>query len=99
VLIFAGSTAALTTIEYESGVIGDLEEATRKARAREPALPARCPLGRRQRLLPCEGGHAGPSLTIPVIEGKLVLGTWQQVILCDFDNRPRRRQVVVQGNR
>jgi secondary thiamine-phosphate synthase enzyme len=38
----------------------------------------------------------GPSLTIPVIEGKLVLGTWQQVILCDFDNRPRKRQVIVQ---
>jgi secondary thiamine-phosphate synthase enzyme len=38
----------------------------------------------------------GPSLTIPIIEGKLMLGTWQQVILCDFDNRPRKRQVVVQ---
>ena len=38
----------------------------------------------------------GPSLTIPVIAGRPALGTWQQVILCDFDNRPRKRQVVVQ---
>ncbi len=97
VLVFVpGSTAALTTIEYESGVIEDLREAI--ARLAPESLhyrhDARWGDG---------NGHShvraallGPSLTIPVIEGKLVLGTWQQVILCDFDNRPRKRQVVVQ---
>jgi secondary thiamine-phosphate synthase enzyme len=97
VLVFApGSTAALTTIEYESGVIEDLKEAIERL----------APAGLHYRHDARWGdgnGHShvraallGPSLTIPVIEGQLVLGTWQQVILCDFDNRPRKRQVVVQ---
>ena len=38
----------------------------------------------------------GPSLTVPVVDGRMALGTWQQIVLLDFDNRPRRRQVVVQ---
>jgi secondary thiamine-phosphate synthase enzyme len=38
----------------------------------------------------------GPSLTVPFREGRLLLGTWQQIVLIDFDNRPRRREVVVQ---
>jgi secondary thiamine-phosphate synthase enzyme len=97
VLVFApGSTAALTTIEYESGVIEDLKEAIERL----------APAGLHYRHDARWGdgnGHShvraallGPSLTIPVIEGQLVLGTWQQVILCDFDNRPRKRQVIVQ---
>ena len=97
VLVFApGSTAALTTIEYENGV----------ARTSRRPLSRLAPEGRLYRHDARWGdgnGYShvraallGPSLTIPVIEGQLVLGTWQQVILCDFDNRPSKRQVVVQ---
>lgn len=96
VLVFVpGSTAALTTIEYENGVVEDLREAIGRLAPEGVRYRARYPVGGRQRLLPRAGG-LGPSLSIPVIDGRPVLGTWQQVILCDFDNRPRKRQVVVQ---
>ena len=97
VLIFVpGSTAALTTIEYESGVIEDLKKAI--ARPAPENLPYRhdARWGDGNGYSHVRAALLGPSLTIPVIAGKLILGTWQQVILCDFDNRPRKRQVVVQ---
>ena len=97
VLIFVpGSTAALTTIEYESGVIEDLKKAI--ARLAPENLPYRhdARWGDGNGYSHVRAALLGPSLTIPVIAGKLVLGTWQQVILCDFDNRPRKRQVIVQ---
>jgi secondary thiamine-phosphate synthase enzyme len=102
VLIFVpGSTAALTTIEYESGVIEDLREAI--SRLAPENLPYRhdARWGDGNGYSHVRAALLGPSLTIPVIAGKPALGTWQQVILCDFDNRPRNRQVVVQvsGNR
>jgi secondary thiamine-phosphate synthase enzyme len=89
-------TSALTTIEYESGVINDLQ------RLFNEIIPA----GREY--AHNEGWHdgnghshvraalLGPSLTIPFIGGQLTLGTWQQVIYVDFDNRPRQRNLVVQ---
>jgi secondary thiamine-phosphate synthase enzyme len=102
VLIFVpGSTAALTTIEYESGVVEDLREAV--ARLAPENMPYRhdARWGDGNGYSHVRAALLGPSLTIPVIEGKPVLGTWQQIILCDFDNRPRKRQVAVQvsGNR
>jgi len=102
VLIFVpGSTAALTTIEYESGVVEDLSEAV--ARLAPEGLPYRhdARWGDGNGYSHVRAALLGPSMTIPVIEGKPVLGTWQQVILCDFDNRPRQRQVVIQvtGNK
>ena len=97
VLIFVpGSTAALTTIEYESGVIGDLEEAIARLAPENLHYRHDARWGDGNGYSHVRAALLGPSLTIPVIEGKLVLGTWQQVILCDFDNRPRKRQVVVQ---
>jgi secondary thiamine-phosphate synthase enzyme len=90
------STSALTTIEYESGALDDLRR----------ALDEIAPAGRdyRHNLRWNDGnGHAhlraallGPSLTIPIIDGRLTLGEWQQVLFVDFDVRPRQRQVVVQ---
>ena len=95
-LFIPGSTSALTTIEYESGVVHDLQQLF--DRIAPPNLDYR------HNLRWGDGnGHAhvrhallGPSLTIPFVEGRLTLGTWQQVILIDFDNRPRTRSVVVQ---
>jgi secondary thiamine-phosphate synthase enzyme len=102
VLVFVpGSTAALTTIEYESGVIEDLKEAIARLAPENLHYRHDGRWGDGNGYSHVRAALLGPSLTIPVIEGKLVLGTWQQVILCDFDNRPRKRQVIIQvtGNR
>lgn len=97
VLIFVpGSTAALTTIEHESGVIEDLKEAIERLAPENLHYRHDTRWGDGNGHAHVRAALLGPSLTIPIIEGKLVLGTWQQVILCDFDNRPRKRQVVVQ---
>jgi secondary thiamine-phosphate synthase enzyme len=97
VLVFApGSTAALTTIEYESGVIEDLKEAIERLAPEGLHYRHDARWGDGNGYSHVRAALLGPSLTIPIIEGQLVLGTWQQVILCDFDNRPRKRQVVVQ---
>lgn len=90
------STSGLTTIEYESGALSDLRRLFDEIvpATREYAHNARWHDG---------NGHShvraallGPSLTIPFVDGQLTLGTWQQVIYVDFDNRPRQRQLVVQ---
>jgi secondary thiamine-phosphate synthase enzyme len=97
VLIFVpGSTAALTTIEYESGAIEDLREAIARLAPDNLNYRHDARWGDGNGYSHVRAALLGASLTIPVIAGKLVLGTWQQVILCDFDNRPRKRQVVVQ---
>jgi secondary thiamine-phosphate synthase enzyme len=97
VLVFApGSTAALTTIEYESGVIEDLKEAIERLAPEGLHYRHDARWGDGNGYSHVRAAVLGPSLTIPIIEGQLVLGTWQQVILCDFDNRPRKRQVIVQ---
>jgi secondary thiamine-phosphate synthase enzyme len=93
---YSGSTAALTTIEYESGVIHDLKKAI------ERMAPEDMYYEHNERWRDGNGySHVrsaliGPSLHIPLIDGKLTLGTWQQIVLLDFDNRPRQRQVIVQ---
>jgi len=92
----AGSTAGLTTVEYEPGLVKDLEELF------ERIVPQNKDYHHE------EAWHDGngfahvrssllkTSLTVPVIDSKLTLGTWQQVILIDFDNRPRTRDIVLQ---
>jgi secondary thiamine-phosphate synthase enzyme len=97
VLVFvSGSTAALTTIEHEPGLLRDLPE----------LLDRLVPADRRYHhddTWHDGNGHShlrasliGPSLTVPVAQGRLLLGTWQQVVLVDLDNRPRHRELVVQ---
>ena len=90
------STSALTTIEYEIGAVSDLKRLFEEIvpQNREYAHNARWHDG---------NGHShvraallGSSLTIPFVEGQLTLGTWQQVIYVDFDNKPRRRELVLQ---
>ena len=96
VVMVVGSTAGITTIEYEPGLVEDLR------RAFEKLAPAGVAYAHDNRW--GDGnGHAhvrasmlGSSVTLPVVKSKVVLGTWQQVVLVDFDTRPRTRQVVVQ---
>lgn len=97
VTIFApSSTSGLTTIEYESGAVYDLQQLF------DRLVPPN--LEYRHNLRWGDGnGHAharhallGPSLTIPFIEGQMTLGTWQQIVFADFDNRARSRTLIVQ---
>lgn len=97
VTIFCPSaTSALTTIEYESGCISDFQRLFD-----EIADPAR-PYAHNARWGDGNGhSHTraallGPSLTIPFVDGRLTLGTWQQIIYVDFDNRSRQRHLVTQ---
>ncbi len=91
-----GSTAGITTIEFESGVVEDLKHAI------ERLVPQGVPYNHDRRWGDGNGfSHVrsallGPSLTIPVINGELRLGKWQQIVLIDFDNRPRSREILVQ---
>jgi secondary thiamine-phosphate synthase enzyme len=95
-LFTPSSTSGLTTTEYESGAVQDLQQLF--DRIASPALNYR----HNQRWGDGNGhAHArhallGPSLTIPFIEGQMTLGTWQQIIFMDFDNRPRSRTLVIQ---
>lgn len=95
-LFVIGSTAALTTMEFEPGLVSDLQ------RAFEQIAPADAPYAHEARWGD-DNGHAhvrasllGPSMSVPIVEGQATLGTWQQVVLIDFDTRPRQRRVVVQ---
>jgi secondary thiamine-phosphate synthase enzyme len=91
-----GSTAALTTMEFEPGGIHDLREML------ERLIPTRGDY-EHNRLNHDTNSHAhqrasivGPSEVVPVVAGRLALGTWQQLVLVDFDDRARERTVVVQ---
>jgi secondary thiamine-phosphate synthase enzyme len=96
VLFISGSTAALTTIEFESGVVNDLRRAIERIAPRDiPYEPDR-KWGDGNGYSHVRAALLGPSLSIPIRGGRLLLGTWQQIVLLDFDNRPRRRTVTVQ---
>lgn len=91
-----GSTASITTIEYESGVVRDLVDALE--RLAPTGIPYRhdARWGDGNGYAHVRAALLGPSVTIPVTEGRLVLGTWQQLVLIDFDNRPRQRRIFLQ---
>jgi secondary thiamine-phosphate synthase enzyme len=91
-----GSTAAIATMEFEPGGVHDLRAML------ERLIPTRGEY-EHNRLNHDSNSHAhqratlvGPSETIPILDGRLALGTWQQLVLIDFDDRPRERTVVVQ---
>ena len=95
-LFVVGSTAALTTIEYEDGAVNDLGRAIERLAPRGMEYEHHLRWGD-------DNGHShvraallGPSLSVPFVGGRLTLGTWQQIILIDFDTRPRQREVVAQ---
>ena len=96
VLVFVpGSTAAISTIEYESGVVRDLKEAIE--RLAPTGIPYRhdARWGDGNGYAHVRAALVGPSLSVPLIDGRLVLGTWQQIVLIDFDNAPRDRRILV----
>lgn len=92
----AGSTAGVTTIEYESGVLNDLRKAIEKAAPRGIPYEHDLKWGDYNGYAHVRAALLGPSITIPFSRRALLLGTWQQIVLLDFDNRPRTREVIIQ---
>jgi secondary thiamine-phosphate synthase enzyme len=91
-----GSTGGLTTIEFEDGVVADLQQVLDEITPPDRAY-------RHHLRWHDDNGHShiraalmGPSLTVPFVDGALTLGTWQQIVFCDFDTSPRSRTLVVQ---
>lgn len=92
-----GSTAALTTTEFEPGLAQtDLKAAYERIAPEDGRY-------RHEETWHDDNGHShvrasltGPSLAVPLVRGELTLGTWQQIVLIDFDTRPRKREIVVQ---
>jgi secondary thiamine-phosphate synthase enzyme len=91
-----GSTGGLTTIEYEPGLLKDLPELMEKL------IPSDRPYEHDKTWHDGNGfshlrsAMIGPDITVPFVSGKLTLGTWQQIVFLDFDNRSRRRKLIVQ---
>jgi len=97
VLVFTpGSTAAVTTIEYESGAINDFKRLLERLAPAGGEYEHNLRWGDGNGYSHVRSALVGPSLSVPVAEGRPVVGTWQQIVLCDFDNRARHRRVVVQ---
>ncbi len=95
-LFVSGSTAALTTIEYEPGLIQDLKEFLEKMIPSNKKYHHDDRWGDNNGFSHLRASILGPSLQVPMVAGKLQLGTWQQIVLLDFDNRPRRREILIQ---
>jgi secondary thiamine-phosphate synthase enzyme len=95
-LFVSGSTASLTTIEYESGVLEDLKELLEKLIPSDRKYRHDDRWGDDNGYSHLRASLLGPSLQIPIDDGRLLLGTWQQIVLLDFDNRPRTREIVLQ---
>jgi secondary thiamine-phosphate synthase enzyme len=95
-LFVSGSTASLTTIEYESGVLEDLKELLEKLIPSNRKYRHDDRWGDDNGYSHLRASLLGPSLQIPIDGGRLLLGTWQQIVLLDFDNRPRTREIVLQ---
>jgi len=92
----SGSTAALTTIEFESGLVQDLKEVVEKLIPSDRRYHHDDRWGDDNGFSHLRAALFGPSLAIPIENGRPVLGTWQQIVLLDFDNRPRAREIMVQ---
>jgi len=90
-----GSTAAVTTIEFEPGAVRDLDEALERVAPSDREYHHDRRWGDGNGFSHLRAAVLGPSLTVPVASGRCVLGTWQQIVLVECDNRPRRRRVVV----
>jgi secondary thiamine-phosphate synthase enzyme len=91
-----GSTAGITTLEFEPGVVSDLDRAYERIAPRRGEYAHHLRWGDDNGSSHVRAAMLGPSLTLPVVDGRLVLGTWQQVVLVEFDVGPRERQVIVQ---
>jgi secondary thiamine-phosphate synthase enzyme len=91
-----GSTAAITTFEYESGLISDIKELYEKIIPSARSYAHDETWGDANGFSHLRAALQGPSLVIPFSSGRLTLGTWQQVVLAEFDTRSRQRKIILQ---
>src|SRR5712691_7865968 len=91
-----GSTAGVTTIEFEPGAVADLNRLFEDVAPRHADYRHHLRWGDDNGSSHVRAALLGPSLTVPFVNGALTLGTWQQIILIEFDTRPRRRDIVIQ---
>ena len=91
-----GSTSAVTTIEYESGALSDLGRLFDEIAPPDREYAHNLRWGDGNGHSHVRAAMLGPSLTVPFVDGALLLGTWQQITYIDFDNRPRSRRLILQ---
>jgi secondary thiamine-phosphate synthase enzyme len=91
-----GSTAGITTIEFEPGAIADLNRLFEDLAPRRGEYRHHLRWGDDNGSSHVRAAMLGPSIVVPFVAGALTLGTWQQVMLLEFDTRPRRREIVIQ---
>jgi secondary thiamine-phosphate synthase enzyme len=97
VMVFVpGSTASITTVEYEPGLVEDLPAALEKIAPVDGPYAHNATWGDGNGSAHVRAAILGAHFTAPFVDGDVVLGTWQQIVLVDFDTRPRRRSLVVQ---
>ena len=91
-----GSTAAVTTVEHEPGLVNDLLEAMDRLYPKDIDYEHHKRWGDGNGHSHVRASLVGPSLTVPIREGRLLLGTWQQIVFMELDNKPRTREIAVQ---
>ncbi len=95
-LFVAGSTAGLSTIEFEPGLVSDFQAMWERNVPRNISYQHDRRWGDGNGYSHIRASLLGASLVVPFSDGRLTLGTWQQIVLVDFDNRPRSRQIILQ---
>jgi secondary thiamine-phosphate synthase enzyme len=95
-IFVVGSTAAVTTIEYEPGAVADVNAVLEAIAPRAADYRHHLRWGDDNGSSHVRAALLGPSLTVPFADAKLLLGTWQQILLLECDTRPRRREIVIQ---
>ena len=90
-----GSTLGITTLEYESGCVADLQRALENIAPSDKDYAHNARWGDENGYAHLRSALVGTARSFPVTGGRMAIGTWQQVVLCDFDDRPRERQVIV----
>ena len=95
-IFVTGSTGGITTIEYEPALVSDMQGFFEKIIPSSQSYAHDKTWGDANGHSHLRASLLGPSLTVPIIDGRLCLGTWQQIILMDFDNRPRKRKIILQ---
>jgi secondary thiamine-phosphate synthase enzyme len=90
-----GSTLGITTLEFEPGCVADLKRALEKIAPSNTDYAHNARWGDENGYAHLRSALMGTARSFPVAGGRVLIGTWQQIVLCDFDDRPRDRQVVV----
>lgn len=91
-----GATGGLTTIEYESGLVRDFEEMMERLAPRDREYRHNERWGDGNGHSHLRASLLGPSISVPLVDGRLALGTWQQIVFVEFDTRARSRKLIVQ---